>query len=189
MPDLEGIPLELVEADLVQRAKNGDVEAYGQLYERHAPQVFRFLYAHLQNRLDAEDLTGEVFMRAWRSLDGYRERGLPFTAFLFRVARNLVIDQYRRKQFSTLEVELSDDHPDDRLADPAEVAQRLIDQGELQKKLALLREEYRAVLVMRFLSDLSPEETAQAMRKSVGAVRVLQHRALLALRKLIESEQ
>lgn len=180
--------LEAAEADLIRKAKLGDTDAYGQLYQAYAAQVFRFIYSHIDNSQDAEDLTSEVFVRAWRSLAGYRQRGLPFKAFLFRVARNLVIDQYRQRQRSFAEVTLDEDFTSTSIPDPDVVVQQLQDVRELRQTLAKLREEYRTVLVMRFLSGLSPEETAQAMSKSVGAVRVLQHRALNALRELMDRE-
>ena len=76
---------------LIQQSQKGDTQAFGELYERYAQRVFRYLYAHLDNRLDAEDLTEEVFLRVWKSLGGYQEQGVPFLAFLFRVARNALI--------------------------------------------------------------------------------------------------
>ena len=74
---------EVDETSLLQQAQQGDTEAFGQIYEMYSPLVFRFLFAHLDNRLDAEDLTEEVFLRAWQSLPGYRMRGVPFKGFLF----------------------------------------------------------------------------------------------------------
>ena len=94
---------EVDDIQLLKTAQDGNAEAFGELYERYAQRVFRFLYAHLNNQQDAEDLTGEVFLRVWRALGNYKERGVPFLAFLFRIARNALIDHYRRtgkpKQF------------------------------------------------------------------------------------------
>src|SRR5512143_3720480 len=81
---------------VIKQVKNGDAEAYGILYEQYAEVIFRYVYSHLEGRLDAEDLTEEMFLRAWRALPQYDERGLPFSAFLFRIARNSLIDYYRQ---------------------------------------------------------------------------------------------
>jgi RNA polymerase sigma-70 factor, ECF subfamily len=168
---------------IIKQVKNGDAEAYGMLYEQYAEVIFRYVYSHLDNRLDAEDLTEEIFLRAWRALPKYDERGLPFSAFLFRIARNSLIDYYRqRKAVQSIEdIELQS-----REMGPEETVDVRIEDRNLRDTIAKLREDYRNVLIFRFLSGLSPEETAQVMQRSVGAVRVLQHRALSALKDLME---
>lgn len=188
MPESHNIDHDVQEAGLVLKAQRGDAQAYGQLYEQYAPLLFRFLNAHLDNPLDAEDLTTEVFVRAWRSLDGYQPRGLPFKAYLFRVARNLVIDLYRQRKRSVSSVALEEETVTDWLPGPDQALQHSVDGRELRQLLSGLREEYRMVVVLRFLSGLSPQETAQVMGKSVSAVRVLHHRALNALRKKMDEE-
>ena len=169
---------------VIKQVKNGDAEAYGMLYEQYAEVIFRYVYSHLESRLDAEDLTEEIFLRAWRALPKYDERGLPFSAFLFRIARNSLIDYYRQhKAVQSIEdIELQSTRSRDRRR-PVDVR---IENRNLRETIAKLREDYRNVLIFRFLSGLSPEETAQVMQRSVGAVRVLQHRALTALKDLME---
>ncbi len=168
---------------IIKQVKEGDAEAFGMLYEQYAEVIFRYVYSHLDGRLDAEDLTEEIFLRAWRALPKYDERGLPFTAFLFRIARNSLIDYYRQRKIvqSIEDVELQSHE-----AGPEEAVEVRIENGNLRETLARLREDYRNVLIFRFLSGLSPEETAEVMQRSVGAVRVLQHRALSALKDLME---
>jgi RNA polymerase sigma-70 factor (ECF subfamily) len=171
---------------LLKSAQDGNTEAFGMLYERYADRVFRFLFAHMDNRLDAEDLTEDVFLRVWRSLPNYREQGVPFLAYLFRIARNALIDHYRRSgpvknQVSIEDLSLHDGNPG-----PGESAISSLEREELRVSLEQLREDYRMVLVLRFLSELSPEETAQVMGRTPGAVRVLQHRALSALRSMLD---
>jgi RNA polymerase sigma-70 factor, ECF subfamily len=168
---------------VIQQVKDGDAEAFGMLYEQYAEVIFRYVYSHLDGRLDAEDLTEEIFLRAWRALPKYDERGLPFSAFLFRIARNSLIDYYRQRKVvqSIEDIELQT-----REAGPEEVVESRIENGGLRETIGKLREDYRNVLIFRFLSGLSPEETAQVMQRSVGAVRVLQHRALTALKDLME---
>lgn len=173
--------------ELVEMAKAGNVEAFGNLYERYAPAIYRYLYAHLPDRLDAEDLTGEVFLKTWRSLSGYRERGVPFLAFLFRIAHNTLIDHRRRAlhtgqhSMADLEEVLSDSNPG-----PADIIHARLEHQELLQVLSRLQADYQTVLILRFLSELTPEETARVMQRSPGSVRVLQHRALAALRKQME---
>jgi RNA polymerase sigma-70 factor, ECF subfamily len=168
---------------IIQKVKNGDAEAFGVLYEQFAELIFRYIYSHLDNRLDAEDLTEEVFLRAWRALPKYDERGLPFTAFLFRIGRNSLIDYYRqRKDVQSIEDMELQAHQ----LEPEEAVGLNIENENLRKTIAGLREDYRNVVIFRFLSGLSPEETAQLMQRSVGAVRVLQHRALAALKDLLD---
>jgi RNA polymerase sigma-70 factor (ECF subfamily) len=174
---------EAEDKQLLIASKKGDAEAFGELYERYALSVFRFVFAHTSDRMDAEDLTEEVFLRTWRSLGNYQERGVPFLAFLFRIARNAIIDHYRQTgRIEHTELEAVP-YIKDQTPGPVEVMTASHERQELKQKLDQLREDYRNVLVLRFLSDLSPEETAQVMGRSVGAVRVLQHRALNALRE------
>jgi len=175
------------DAELLRQAQNGDGEAFGILYGRYARQVHRYLYAHLNDRMDAEDLTEDVFLRVWQRLAEYRQQGVPFVAFLMRVAHNVLIDHYRSVGRAVVEP-LGEEQllPDERL-DPGDQVAVNLEHQELKVVLGQLREDYRDVLVSRFLSGLSPEETAQTMGKSAGAVRVIQHRALDALRKLLEA--
>lgn len=174
------------EVRLLKEAQNGNAEAFGGLYTLYAVDVFRFLYTQLGNRQDAEDLTVEVFLRAWKSLPDYRYQGISFIAFLLRIARNLVIDCYRSKR--PADGDLPDD---DQLvhglvdSDPSDLAADKVEKLELHALLSQLPDDYQNVLTARFLSGLSPEEIAEMMGRSPGAVRVLQFRALRAIRKLM----
>jgi RNA polymerase sigma-70 factor (ECF subfamily) len=173
--------------ELIKRAQQGDQNAFGDLYERHAPAIFRYLYVHLNNLMDAEDLTCEVFMKAWQSLPKYNERGVPFLAFLFRIARNALVDHYR--QNSRLEHKTLDDmdgYKAEGMTEPVEIVSSLMEHQQILRVLSKLKLDYQSVLTLRFISELSPEETAQVMKRSVGAIRVLQHRALTALREEID---
>jgi len=181
-------PQQIADPQLLSSAKGGDAEAFGQLYERYAERVFRYLFAHVDNRLDAEDITEDVFLRVWRSLPNYREQGVPFLAFLFRIARNALIDHYRRSGQSKGQVSIEDMALRDHNPGPGESALSSLEREELRVSLEQLREDYRTVLVLRFLSELSPEETAQIMGRSPGAVRVLQHRALASLRTMLDGD-
>jgi RNA polymerase sigma-70 factor (ECF subfamily) len=141
----------------------------------------------MDNSLDAEDMMEDIFLRVWHSMSNYREQGVPFIAFLFRIARNGLIDHYRHAGASKQQVSIDDVPLYDGQPTPGESMITSLEHQEVRLLLARLREDYRTVLVLRFLSDLSPEETAQVMGRSPGAVRVLQHRALSVLRELLES--
>ena len=173
---------------LIEKAKEGEAEAFGELYERHVHAVYRFLYSRLDNRLDAEDFAEEVFLRAWNSLQTYDERGIPFRAFLLIIARNVLIDHYRRNGRSPQHVSIDDIQVSDMNPDPGELANTNLSHQELRQALMHLREEYQEVLILRFLNEMSPTETAKVMKRSTGAVRVLQHRALAAIRKSLEEK-
>lgn len=171
---------------LLLAAKDGDTEAFGILYERYADRIFLYLFGRVNNRLDAEDITEDVFLRVWRSLPNYREQGVPFLAFLFRIARNALIDHYRRSNPVKGQVSIDDMSLRDNRPGPGESALSSLEREELRASLEQLRDDYRTVLVLRFLSELSPHETAEVMGRTPGAVRVLQHRALASLRTMLD---
>src|SRR5512142_3381165 len=141
---------------VIKQVKEGDAEAFGMLYEQYAEVIFRYVYSHLESRLDAEDLTEEIFLTAWRALLKYDERGLPLSAFLFRIARNSLIDYYRQRKVvqSIEDIEIQSHDPG--LEEAVDVH---IENNDLKKSMSGLREDYRNVLIFRFLSGLSPEDT------------------------------
>jgi RNA polymerase sigma-70 factor, ECF subfamily len=172
-----------IDKQLIRKAQQGDSNAFGDLYESHAPAIFRYLYIHLDSQMDAEDLTGEVFLKAWQSLPKYTERGVPFLAFLFRIARNVLVDHYRQNnRLESKDPEDMDGFTAEGISEPVDIVGSQIEHQHILRKLHRLRSDYQSVLTLRFISELSPEETAQVMNRSVGAIRVLQHRALAALR-------
>ncbi len=185
MPDRSG----LGDALLVEQAKQGDADAFGELHDRYALRVFRFVYGRVGNRQDAEDLTSEVFLRAWRSLHRYRSRGYPFSAYLFRIARNLLVDHYRRDKKCEQEVRQAGNGLRGMVSNLDDVMILKQEYDSLHAALEQMREDYRDVLLLRFVSGLSSEETAKVMGRSSGAVRVLQHRALKALRNQLGSDE
>jgi RNA polymerase sigma-70 factor (ECF subfamily) len=185
MPNWE----EVEEPRYIKEAQEGSADSFGALYTHYAEGVFRFLFLHLDNRLDAEDLTGEVFYKAWKALPQYQQQGIPFAAFLFRIARNALIDFYRKSRQTKRDVSL--DEAEERQNVEAASTGGLQGKEEGQELIRLmrgLREDYRMVIGLRFFSGLSPEETAKVMKRSVGAIRVLQFRALAALREKFVDE-
>ncbi|OGO65010.1 MAG: hypothetical protein A2029_03585 [Chloroflexi bacterium RBG_19FT_COMBO_47_9] len=173
--------------ELIKQAQQGDQHAFGDLYETHAPVIFRYLFAHLDNSMDAEDLTGEVFLKAWQSLPKYIEHGVPFLAFLFRIAHNALVDHYRQnKRIEHKSPDDMDGYKAEGIPEPVEIVSIRMEHQQILRVLSKLRADYQSVLTLRFISELSPKETSQVMERSVGAIRVLQHRALAALREELD---
>ncbi len=171
---------------LLQRAKAGDTAAFQTLYECYARPLFTFFLGYTADARLAEELVNDTFMRVWQALPRYREEG-HFRAWLFRIARNLAADQYRRNKHCPEEVPFRSDEHSNFQEPPAQAAlNNLAWQEQLEDvhtALQCLRPDYRTVLLLRFIEGLSVRETAQIMHRSEGAVRVLQLRALKALRK------
>ena len=172
---------------LVRAAKSGDASAFGELYERYRDAIYRYCLTRTGTAHDAEDLTSDVFVKALHSIDRYQERGLPFVAFLYRIARNAAIDRSR-----TLKQPLS---VDELVTEPASRqnveadATLAVDRSILLAALTKLKTEHRDVIVMRFIEGYSALEVASRLGKTEGAVRTLQHRALERLRKEFDDAQ
>ena len=171
------------EADLVRRAQTGDAGAFGRLYDVSIDRIYRYIYFRVTDAEIAEDLTSEVFLKAWEGLHRYRPSG-AFLAWLYTIARNTVIDHYRtRKQSVSLDEAAPRHDPglDDKVDRDHEVKL-------LQQAMRHLTEEQREVLTLRFIAEMETREIAQRMRRSEGAVRALQMRALQALAKVMGPE-
>jgi RNA polymerase sigma-70 factor (ECF subfamily) len=177
-----------IDADLVARARAGDGEAFGELYRRYFDPIFRYLRARVQRSEDAEDLAETVFLRAYQSLDRYRERGWPFSAFLYQVARNALVDHYRKRRRETGLTEAESLGTLPRALDEDLVQAERI--RVMQQAVARMPSDYQEVIRLRVLLSLPTETTAQWMGRSQGAVRVLLYRALATLRtKLTEQDE
>jgi RNA polymerase sigma-70 factor (ECF subfamily) len=169
-------------AELVTLAQQGDEQAIGALYDLHCQAVLRYFQARLGHPQTAEDLTGEVFRRMLTGLPGYRGVDLPFRAWLFRIAHNLLIDHYRRET-RHMEVPLKEMEPVAREeSDPVSTVEQKLTMEHAFQALSNLEPSQRDALALRFLSGLSLKETAFAMGKTEDAIKALQRRGLAALR-------
>jgi RNA polymerase sigma-70 factor (ECF subfamily) len=168
---------------LVDRARKGDDTAFGALYDAFAPRVYRFFRFRVETDEAAEDLTQRVFLKMIEQLTHYQSRGVPFAAWLFRVARNAWIDEHRLSRSNVPLEALADIAGEE--AGPEELAAHAFDWEILRRELGHLPADQREVIACRFFAGLSPRETAAQMGRSEGSVRVLQHRALAALRRRI----
>ncbi|MHA1220192.1 MAG: RNA polymerase sigma factor [Candidatus Heimdallarchaeota archaeon] len=175
------------EKELLSRISSGDKEAFGELYDFHAPRLFRFLRLKTNSQTLAEDLSSESFLRIWEYLQkDDKEVEESFQALLYKIARNLVADFYKKK--SSQEILLDYDNFREFFEDkPAkdEIASK--EEAEyIHKALVNLKEEYQNVLIWHYIDGLSGVEIAEIMNKSEGAVRVLTHRALKSLKKELQ---
>lgn len=163
-------------------------EAIGELYDRYNEQVFRYVWARVYDQNVAEDLTGEVFVRMVANLPKYRPTSTPFLAWLYRIAHNLVVDHYRKEENRR---ELQLEQVDQLLLDksnPAETTEEKMFFSRVKLALLDLNPTRQEVIVLRFLMGMSLQEVAKTLGKTVGAVKVAQHRGLKELREVLQQE-
>ncbi len=182
------IPLEQMAPipDVIDRARGGDRHAFGELYDTHVESVYRYVLYRVREPSDAEDLTSEVFTRAFANIHRYRWQGKSFLAWLYTIARNAVTDRRRRERPT---VDLDDAFG---VAEEGPTAHDRAVTGEqvdaLRGAVKHLTSEQQEVLVLRFVQDMSSRQVAKMLGKNEGAIRALQFRALGRLRKLLIAE-
>lgn len=165
---------------VVAKSVGGDQAAIGELYDEFAERVYRFLLVHAREPADAEDLLQRTFLKVIEGLPRYEARGLPFAAWVFRIARNTVIDHTRtRRDHASLDA--VSDRPDDRRG-PAELAEDASEQEDIRSALLMLTPDQREVIIYRFFAGLTPREIGSLMGRREGSIRALQFRAMEVLR-------
>lgn len=175
------------ERQLVLQAQDGNSEAFGQLYDAYMERIYRFVYFRVEDQQTAEDITSQVFLKAWGNLDRFQFSRTPYLAWLYTIAHNAVIDHYRTRKVTTAldDVQLSQ-------PDHSEVVENDIDLTvEMQSvKMALraLTDDQQKVLTLKFIEGLSNNEIARHLGKREGAIRALQMRGLQALAKQLEEK-
>ena len=184
MPDIE-----FYEEDVLNRAAQGETDAFGLLYERYIDRIFNYVYYRTGNLHDAEDLTARVFQRAMNHIKNYTDRGVPFSAWLYRIAHNLVAnwhrDRSRRKEIPINDVPIlpsKGDHPERNLV-------RSQEEDALLRLIRRLPPERQNLLILKFVENMSNAEIGAIMGRSEGAVKSLYHRTLLALRDQIGDQK
>jgi RNA polymerase sigma-70 factor (ECF subfamily) len=170
------------ERDLIQRAKDGDQKAFAQLYEEHFDRIYRYVLLRIGNKAEAEDMTQQVFLKALRSISSFKWKGTPFAAWLFRIAHNQVVDYFRKKKHSPAPL---DDLPVRSDDDPQLKAEQSLDIQQVVSATGQLTAAQREVLSLRFAGGLAIAEVAAIMGKSQGAIKALQHSAVVALRRIL----
>ncbi len=173
---------ELNDDEALALAAQGDLEAFGILYERYISRIYNYIYYRTGNEHDAEDLTARVFFRALKHVENYNDRGLPLSAWLYRIAHNLVAnwhrDNSRRKEIPLEEIVLirhGGEHPENVL----------LKNEEVERLLSVIRklpQDRQQLIILKFVEHLSNAEIGQIMGRSEGAVKSLYHRTLTSLR-------
>jgi RNA polymerase sigma-70 factor (ECF subfamily) len=176
----------LREWELVQRAQALEESALADLYSTYYPRVYNYGYLQLGDIQAAEDLASEVMLKVLESIKNYRFRGPPFSAWVFRIARNRLIDLHRRRKRRG-EVDLTQPLAAVQIS-PDVLAERALDRGQLHLALKYLTDEQRQVIVLKFIEGFDNASIARVLRRSEGAVKSLQHRALNSLRRIMSGE-
>jgi RNA polymerase sigma-70 factor (ECF subfamily) len=182
------------DVELIKLAQNRQndpdigAQAVGELYDRYHESIYRYVWSRVSDPQLAEDLTGDVFTNMVKNLPRYRSIGTPFQAWLYRIARNLIIDN-RRKASSRNEMPLVEEF--DSIAgehDPVQVVEDQMVVEQVQAVLGELKPLKRDVLILRFIVGLSLNEVASILGRTIGSIKVTQHRALKELRTMLETQ-
>ena len=172
--------------EALKRASQGDREAFGLIYDRYITRIYNYIYYRTGNQHDAEDLTSRVFTRAMKHITNYQDRGVPFSAWLYRIAHNLVANWHRdksRKQEYNLEDGVWSSKESDM---PESVLLRVEQHDEIMTMVRDIPEDRQMLIIMKFVDHMSNAEIGKIMGKTEGAIKSLYHRTLLSLRKKID---
>ena len=172
---------------LIQKAKTGDGVAFGKLYDQHLSKIYRFVFVKVGRKQDAEDITQQVFTSAWQNMKGYEHKWFPFSSWLYRIAGNAVIDYYRTSKAS-ISIDQVPEEYFSEISDEENKIDIAINISTVRVALAKLEQDQQSVLLMKFVDDLTNKEIAEAMGKTEGAIRVIQHRALKQLKTKLDEQ-
>jgi len=175
------------EDDVIGQAIGGDAEAFGVLYERYVTRIYNYVYYRVGNSGDAEDLTERVFIRALHHINRYNHKGLPFSAWLYRIAHNLVANWHRdnsRRREMPLDERLLASQP---FNFPEQELLKAEEQERLLRVIAQLPAERQELLILKFVDDLSNAEIGKVMGRTEGAIKSLYHRTLMNIRDDLKS--
>lgn len=180
--------LNLKDEEVLARAADGDREAFGVLYDRYINRIYTYIYYRTGNQHDAEDITSRVFTRAMKHITNYKDRGVPFSAWLYRIAHNLVAN-WHRDNSRRHEVALEDGY---RIASSSDIPEFALLQNEqedvLLNMVRKLSEDRQQLLILKFVEHLSNAEIGKIMGRTEGAIKSLYHRTLLSLRDELNGE-
>jgi RNA polymerase sigma-70 factor (ECF subfamily) len=173
--------------NLVRKVKSKEPEAFGTLYDEYVDQIFRYIYYKVGNFAEAQDLTGQSFLKAFEHIDSYEVRDVAFSSWLYRIAHNLVVDYFRRE--SKRESIPIEDHPPvpSNRGNPVETVLADLDSEKLYTALGKLTNNQREVIILKFIDNLTNSQVAEIMGISVGAVKSTQKRGLLALNRILSN--
>lgn len=172
------------EGSVVELAVERNHSAFSALYDYYVKRVYRHVFYRVLDQSDAEDITQDVFIKAWKAISRYKKTGAPFIAWLIVIANNLIVDHFkgRKKEVPLDSVQVISDSVDD---DPEAVFDTKLKRRHIRDTILKLKGDRQKVIMMRFIDGLSYGEIAQALGKSEGAIRVVQYRALNDLRRML----
>ncbi len=181
----------LKEKYLLFRAKNKDPEAFSQVYDLYAEKIYRYIFFKVRTQEDAQDLTSEVFLKTWQYISENTKEIKNLNALFYKIARNLVIDYYRKlnQQDMPMEQEVLDQQQALISKEDLQEVETKIEMERIEEKLRELKDEYRDVIILRYIEQMSVKEIAKIIDKKSGAVRVMIYRALNILKELMEAEK
>jgi RNA polymerase sigma-70 factor, ECF subfamily len=169
----------MVDEELIRRIQNGDDDAFRVLYDRYAPAVYRYIRFRVKSDADAEEIVSDVFIRAWKALPKYKWKGVPFNAWLFRIAYNLIVDRSRPKKFSFAELSswfTSNGHHEYELIEDRDV---------ISRAFGSLSYEEQVILYLSFYESYTNKEIAEVIGKTMSATGVAKFRALKRLSQIL----
>lgn len=173
------------ERDLVDRARTGDRAAMGAIYDLYVTSIYRYVLAHVGSTSEAEDITEEVFLRVIEHIGRFEWRDVPFSAWVLRIARNQVISHHRRRGARPTNVSTDDFDVEDSRPGPEPQVEHALTMTEVQEACRRLPPLQQQIIALRFGSGLSVRETAESLGKTENNVKVLQHKAIAKLQKLL----
>jgi len=177
--------MQSITIELINRARNGNVEAIGELYDIYHRDVFSYLYYRTSDRQLAEDLTSEVFLKMIKAIPAFRISKGSFRGWLLQIAHNLMVDYYRQKPHQVIALEIEAD-PKQEISE--ELLERNMTLDKLQKALCQLAVDQREVIILRFIENLPINEVSKILRKSEDSIKGLQRRGLISLRQILSEE-
>ncbi|MCK5413025.1 MAG: RNA polymerase sigma factor [Candidatus Pacebacteria bacterium] len=185
------------EKSILKRLQKGEKEAFAEVYDAYSVRIFRFVYLKTGSKETAEDLTSEVFFKFWKYIELKNEVGNgkfvlnnSFSSFIYKIARNLIIDHYRKKKDYLVDI---DEEVENTIVDQNQDILADITKKEeiedLKESLSYLKDDYQEILIFRYVEDLLMSEIAEITGKKEGALRVQIHRAIKALEKVVEMRE
>jgi RNA polymerase sigma-70 factor (ECF subfamily) len=175
------------ERQLVLQAQAGNSEAFGQLYDAYMERIYRFVYFRVEDQQTAEDITSQVFLKAWSNLERFQFSRTPYLAWLYTIAHNAVIDHYRTRKVTTALDDVQLSQPDHSELVETEI-DLTVEMQSVKVALQTLTDDQQRVLTLKFIEGMSNNEIARQLGKREGAIRALQMRGLQALAKQLEEK-
>jgi len=175
---------------LVERAIGNDLQAFGELYSSYLDPIYRYVFYHVKDRMTAEDVTEEVFIKAWKGIRSCKGKEQTFSAWLYRIAHNHIVDYFRSRQkhfkakYSTTEMDNTAE-----VDSPETEVEAKLEWQELLERISYLPQNQKRVIILKFVEGLDNSEIARILGKRPGAIRVLQMRALAKLRRSLSREK